>query len=1188
MRNASLVVALLLLTQTGFAQLKSAERLAKEHIETELSNWQLSAEDIEELRISDEYASSHNGVTHLYFQQLYKGIEIINAVSGVHLLPNGKIGYATNSFERDLANRVQHSHPVVDAVTAIRRSAIHLGVDASASLELVRENGANDRIYQCQKISAQEITAQLKYYCIPETREICLVWNISIAPNRTNDQWEVKVDARTGNIVGKNNLVIKCRFPASGAHAHTSGCYSGLSQLRSWTAPPRPGGQPVQGEETRYNVFPIPVESPNHGERKIVASPADDFASPYGWHDVNGDGEPDYTFTRGNNAHVYLDLNADDELDQEGPDVGESLVFDFPFDQNAPPDSNTNAAMVQAFYMVNVLHDFAYHYGFDEAAGNFQNNNRGMGGNGQDHVLVEVQDGSDINNATFATPMDGINGRMQVYLWDQGQGKLMEVLEPEVVSGKYEAGTAGYGPPISEEEALEGIIAEAFDGTRDDSDKGCETIINPEDVEGKIAMVNRGVCFFQQKTLNAEEAGAIALIICNFEDNIIGLGGVEGLSPPQIPTVSLKSSDCEKIRLALNDGVRVKLQIPPTTGPEFRDASFDNGVVAHEFAHGISTRLTGGPAQSGCLNNDEQMGEGWSDFFTLIMTARPEEAGTTPRGIGTYLLREDIDDTGIRRKPYSISTSINDQYYEDIMGTGSPHALGEVWTSVLWDLYWEFVEVYGWDEDIYAGNGGNNMAVQLVMDGMKLQNCQPGFLDGRNAILAADLLNFDGQNQCLIWDVFARRGLGWNADQNSNLLRDDAIAGFDVMPECIKTLKLAKTVTPNIDPGEDIIVTFTVTNHRDEMVENVAVNDEIPAGTQFAGLEDAQGIEPEMSGQEINFLLGSLRSGDSRTFSYRLSSSPDLFSTELYFNDFEVEDFQFIPDNVKRDTNTNVWRLDNTLAASGEQSWFIPSTPLDVDQALVQLEPIELSAEIPTLFFKQHYAIEPGNDGGVVEISTNGGLNWEYLPADKFFRRGYTGRLNYQALTIPFLRGFWGETKRFVDTYADLSDYAGQAVQLRFRFGSDDEGQGGTDPGRGWNIDDLMIFDLFNYNTEACVSGDGAGTVCARATGKGTVVNTSSLVATNTASDLAQPLAIQVFPNPSHNRVNVRVSSTVRQDFDLQVFTTDGKLMHSANLQTGQNTVTDHTLNIDHWPEGIYIVKTITPQVNLVEKFIKN
>ncbi len=49
-------------------------------------------------------------------------------------------------------------------------------------------------------------------------------------------------------------------------------------------------------------------------------------------------------------------------------------------------------------------------------------------------------------------------------------------------------------------------------------------------------------------------------------------------------------------------------------------ASFDNGVIAHEYGHGISNRLTGGASNVGCLSNQEQMGEGWSDWFGLMLT----------------------------------------------------------------------------------------------------------------------------------------------------------------------------------------------------------------------------------------------------------------------------------------------------------------------------------------------------------------------------------------------------------------------------------------------------------------------------------------------------------------------------------------------------------------------------------------
>ena len=66
-----------------------------------------------------------------------------------------------------------------------------------------------------------------------------------------------------------------------------------------------------------------------------------------------------------------------------------------------------------------------------------------------------------------------------------------------------------------------------------------------------------------------------------------------------------------------------------------------------------------------------------------------------------------------------------------------PHGIGYVWNTMLWEVYWNLVDEHGFNADIYAAwtTGGNNLALQLVMDGLKFQACSPGFVDGRNAIL---------------------------------------------------------------------------------------------------------------------------------------------------------------------------------------------------------------------------------------------------------------------------------------------------------------------------------------------------------------------------------------------------------------------------------------------------------------------
>ena len=64
-----------------------------------------------------------------------------------------------------------------------------------------------------------------------------------------------------------------------------------------------------------------------------------------------------------------------------------------------------------------MMHDIWYRYGFDEASGNFQENNYGNGGFGSDSVNADGQDGSGFNNASFGTPPDGQNPQMTMFLW---------------------------------------------------------------------------------------------------------------------------------------------------------------------------------------------------------------------------------------------------------------------------------------------------------------------------------------------------------------------------------------------------------------------------------------------------------------------------------------------------------------------------------------------------------------------------------------------------------------------------------------------------------------------------------------------------------------------------------------------------------------------------------------------------
>ncbi|ELU39585.1 extracellular elastinolytic metalloproteinase [Rhizoctonia solani AG-1 IA] len=65
---------------------------------------------------------------------------------------------------------------------------------------------------------------------------------------------------------------------------------------------------------------------------------------------------------------------------------------------------------------------------------------------------------------------------------------------------------------------------------------------------------------------------------------------------------------------------RCRMYVWNTASP-YRDGDLEAGIVIHELTHGLSTRLTGGPANSGCLGWGESggMGEGWGDFLATTI-----------------------------------------------------------------------------------------------------------------------------------------------------------------------------------------------------------------------------------------------------------------------------------------------------------------------------------------------------------------------------------------------------------------------------------------------------------------------------------------------------------------------------------------------------------------------------------------
>lgn len=735
----------------------------------------LQQQDIVDISINSQSFSNSMQLHNVYVSQNYQGIEIHNSVSNFAIRDN-EVLRADVIFTADLSTKVNATNPGISPHLAIEKAAAELGVSNPTGLELLSSDGHNYE-FTNGNISLENIPVQLVYQSI-ENNILRLAWDLSIYLLDASHYYSVRIDAMTGVLLDMDDWTVNCDF-GSGSHTHSSlrdqNIDSPIFNIENKTSMAETVMVP------QYRVFPMPIESPSHGSEQIVSEPSDPVASPFGWHDTNGASGAEYTITRGNNVWAQEDTNGNNGTGNS-PDGGSGLEFDFPYDFVNPPNNMLDAITTNLFYWNNIIHDVWYQYGFDESSGNFQVNNYGNGGMAGDEVNADAQDGSGTNNANFATPPDGINPRMQMFLWSPSALLETVTINNGPLAGNYIGLAANYGAPLPSTPLTADFVLVEDDnsGTSTDPYDACDPITNGVSIAGKIAVIRRGSCEFGFKSLAAQNEGAVAVIIVNNVpgDPILMGGGAAGGSVT-IPCLMVSQADGEAIITELSGAtVNGSIQdVPP--GPSL-DGDVDNGIITHEYGHGISNRLTGGPAASGCLQNDEQMGEGWSDWFGLMLTLEPGDQGEDVRGIGTYVLGQTTTGTGIRTYPYSTDFAINPQTYSDIIGCTFPHCVGEVWAGMLWELTWDLIAQYGFDPDFYNGTGGNNIAMQLVIDALKLQPCSPGFVTGRDAILAADELANGGANQCLIWEAFARRGLGLSANQGSNNSVNDGVEAFDV------------------------------------------------------------------------------------------------------------------------------------------------------------------------------------------------------------------------------------------------------------------------------------------------------------------------------------------------------------------------------------------------------------------------
>ncbi len=1039
------IVLCLLLLLTGFAlhAQTNSEIILKNKIVKAANRIGIPAAYLQDAIITKTYIDKSSGIQYVYLQQTCKGIPVYNSMKTL-AFKGDTLLYSSGSFISKTERLPAGAKPVIEAAEAIKKAAQHLHLPIGKSaVSFIRKETGNNRekfFFTAGNLAKRDIEVQL-YWAADSLKQLHLAWNVNIDVANSPDWWNVRIDAKNGEVVSQDNWTTYEQFYNENSKSR-SAIYQSAQAIED-AAPPN------DATGASYLVIPFPAENRNVKSLAAVANPwemagANNDAATYGWH---YNGTTTYNITRGNNVYAYDDSASKNipgsTATSLSPLPGLSFSFVPDFAQTTSLSINKSAAITNLFYWNNLMHDVIYQYGFTEAAGNFQANNLNRGGTGSDPVLAEAHDGSGLNNANFASPDDGSSGRMQMYLWDAITPSYLTIKTPAEITGSY----VNTESNVSTVNKLKNIGPVTDTVALYTGDTLACAVELPANLSGKIALIYRGVCSFTDKIRNAQNAGAIAVIVVNSQgaDLITMFGTNDSIT---IPAVLISYEDGIKI----DQSVKAGNTVTATLSAPLLDGDFDNGIICHEYGHGITHRLTGGNAS--CMSNKERPDEGWSDYYGLMMTqdwanSRIADSAKS-RSFGTYVFGQAQAGSGIRTFPYSTSMTIDPHTYADISkNDGEVHYIGETWCSALWDMTWGIIkQEAGINPNIYdaSGSGGNVIAMKLVVEGEKLQPCSPGFLDSRDAILAADSILYGGRHKCTIWNAFARRGMGISAVQGSSDKTNDQTAAFDV-----PVLRLHSETLPAIN--DQLTTKITVSCECQLPQSGYQLTDTLPAG--FALLSS----EPKATVQNNTIVFDASNFtalGQINEYSLTLIPDPNAGCAKdtVVFDDRDAHTGGGFASSKARGVAD--WTISTAQANKGTHSWYAADPETATDFSLIS------NAFTPSAFsvfsFYHRFTTEAGYDGGMVDVSTNNGVSWTSA-APYFISNGYNGIIysfnpvdtSYGSVPLPSFTGTPKDTG-FIQSLIDLSSFSGKSIKIRFRMYTD---LGTTY--EGWYVDDITI-----------------------------------------------------------------------------------------------------------------------------------
>lgn len=309
-----LLPVFLLLSLTSFSQ--NVNQKIQDYINENRKALHVSQNETTQWEIVNETSSESMGLKNYFVNQTFNGIRVENSFI-YFWIKNDQVINQPEGFIENLNSKITTSTPSFDVLTGFGKALnkVNENVFTSSIISTDRNkykltNGA---------LLEDPVTAELVYF-VTENNEVKLVWSYEFYTQSTKNLWKIKIDAITGELLEKYDLVHTCSFGPK--HNHDF-CSSNKENKKAISLFKTEEEMMLTPGTTNYRVIPWNYESPNHSQRQLITNPeattvlapATTAASPNGWHNTNntiggGTTATQFNYTRGNNVFAKDDLDS--------------------------------------------------------------------------------------------------------------------------------------------------------------------------------------------------------------------------------------------------------------------------------------------------------------------------------------------------------------------------------------------------------------------------------------------------------------------------------------------------------------------------------------------------------------------------------------------------------------------------------------------------------------------------------------------------------------------------------------------------------------------------------------------------------------------------------------------------------------------------------------------------------------